>query len=179
MWTVKSAMWWMSTTLKLPQAKVIGLHKDKNNMITSLTYEKDGKEHTISGDYIISSMPIKDLEHTVWVGLEYFVTEGGEFWSMTEEEFSKLGIREMLQLGLIDSADQVIDTHMEKVKKAYPAYFDTYDEMDPLVAWLKSTKLLLKKWQRWTKQNTGSFAKKLPVFFTIHIHIWYKERSLY
>jgi UDP-galactopyranose mutase len=27
---------------------------------------------------------------------------------------------------------------MEKVKKAYPAYFDTYDEMDTLTAYLKS-----------------------------------------
>ena len=86
-----------------------------------------------SGTYMI-----KDLENTVWIGLEYFVNEGDEFWNMTEEEFSALGIKEMVQLGLIDSADQVIDTHMEKVKKAYPAYFDTYNEMDTLVSYLKS-----------------------------------------
>ena len=81
---------------------------------------------------------IKDLENTVWIGLEYFVNEGDEFWNMTEEEFSKIGIEEMIKLGLIDSADVVIDTHMEKVKKAYPAYFDTYDEIDTLVDYLKS-----------------------------------------
>ncbi len=81
---------------------------------------------------------IKDLEHTVWIGLEYFVTEGDEFWSMTEEEFSKIGISEMIKLGLIDSPDVVLDVHMEKVKKAYPAYFDTYDEIDTLVAYLSS-----------------------------------------
>lgn len=81
---------------------------------------------------------IKDLEHTVWIGLEYFVNEGDEFWNMTEEEFSKVGISEMITLGLIDRADEVIDTHMEKVKKAYPAYFDTYDEIDTLVDYLKS-----------------------------------------
>ncbi len=81
---------------------------------------------------------IKDLENTVWVGLEYFVNEGDEFWSMTEEEFSKLGVSEMVKLGLITSEDDVIDTHMEKVKKAYPAYFDTYDEIDTLVDYLKS-----------------------------------------
>ena len=27
---------------------------------------------------------------------------------------------------------------MEKIKKAYPAYFDTYDEIDKLVSWLNS-----------------------------------------
>ena len=80
---------------------------------------------------------IKDLEHTVWIGLEYFVNEGDEYWNMSEEEFAKLGIDEMVKIGLIGSKDEVIDYHMEKVKKAYPAYFDTYDEMDTLIAYLK------------------------------------------
>lgn len=81
---------------------------------------------------------IKDLEHTVWIGLEYFVNEGDEFWNMSEEEFSRFGIKEMIQIGIIDSAEEVIDTHMEKVKKAYPAYFDTYNEMDTLIEYLKT-----------------------------------------
>lgn len=81
---------------------------------------------------------VKDLEHTVWIGLEYFVNEGDEFWNMTEEEFSKFGVDEMVKLKLIDSPDVVLDTHMEKVKKAYPAYFDTYDEIDTLIDYLKS-----------------------------------------
>ena len=42
----------------------------------------------------------------------------------------------MLKLGLIESKDDVLDTHVEYVKKAYPAYFDTYDEMDTLRVWL-------------------------------------------
>ena len=87
--------------------------------------------------YIWSTYMIMDLENTVWIGLEYFVNEGDEYWNMTEDEFAKLGIDEMVKLGLIDSADEVIDYHMEKVKKAYPAYFDTYDEIDTLVAYLK------------------------------------------
>ena len=81
---------------------------------------------------------IKDAEHTVWIGLEYFVNEGDEFWNMSEDEFAKLGIEEMVRIGVISSADEVLDYHMEKVKKAYPAYFDTYDEMDTLTAYLKS-----------------------------------------
>ena len=81
---------------------------------------------------------IKDLEHTVWIGLEYFVNEGDEYWNMSEDEFAALGIEEMLKIGLIDSADEVLDYHMEKIKKAYPAYFDTYSEMDRLREYLKS-----------------------------------------
>ena len=81
---------------------------------------------------------VKDLEHTVWVGLEYFVNEGDDFWNMTEDEFSKIGISEMIRLGLIESSDAVLDTHMEKVKKAYPAYFDTYDDMGSLIEYLNT-----------------------------------------
>ncbi|ADL33274.1 flavin containing amine oxidoreductase [Butyrivibrio proteoclasticus B316] len=81
---------------------------------------------------------VKDLEHTVWVGLEYFCFEGDSMWNMTEDEFAKMAIDEMVKLGLIDNASEVIDYHMERVKKAYPAYFDTYDEMDKLVDYLNT-----------------------------------------
>ena len=81
---------------------------------------------------------INDIENTVWVGLEYFVTEGDEHWTMADEDFSAFAVGEMVELGLIDSASDVIDTHVERVKKAYPAYFDTYDEIDTLVDYLKT-----------------------------------------
>ena len=201
----------------IKEAKVTKLHKNEQNVLTGITYEKDGMEHQAEGDVVISSMPVKDLvggmnevpetpariakglpyrdymtlgvlvpkiklknktkmktvgnivpdcwvyvqdrrvkmgrfqiynnwspymvkdlEHTVWIGLEYFVNEGDEFWNMTEEAFSKFGVDEMVKLGLIDSADEVLDSHMERVKKAYPAYFDTYDEMDTLIEYLNT-----------------------------------------
>ena len=198
----------------IKNAKVTKLHKE-DGKITSLTYVQDGKETVVEGDYIISSMPVKDLvggmndvpeepariasglpyrdymtlgvlvkklnlvnktdmktvgnivpdcwvyvqdrsvkmgrfqiynnwspymvkdlENTVWIGLEYFCNEGDEFWNMTEEEFSKLGTEEMVKIGLISSLDDVLDSHMEKIKKAYPAYFDTYDQIDTLIEYL-------------------------------------------
>jgi len=79
---------------------------------------------------------VKDLEHTVWVGLEYFCFEGDSMWNMTEDEFAKMAIDEMVTLNLINDAKEVMDYHMERVKKAYPAYFDTYDEMDKLIEYL-------------------------------------------
>ena len=42
-------------------AKVTKIHKNENNVLTGVTYVMDGKEYTMDGDYIISSMPIKDL----------------------------------------------------------------------------------------------------------------------
>ncbi|MBP5304194.1 MAG: NAD(P)/FAD-dependent oxidoreductase [Clostridia bacterium] len=81
---------------------------------------------------------VSDLENTVWVGLEYFVNEGDEYWCMTEEEFAKLAIDEMVTMGLICCKEDVLDYHMERVKKSYPASFDTYDHMDDLVAYLNT-----------------------------------------
>ena len=81
---------------------------------------------------------VKDLEHTVWMGLEYFCTEGDKMWSMTDEEFAQMAIKEMVTLKLINSTDEVMDCHVERVKKAYPAYFDTYEEMDKLVEYLNT-----------------------------------------
>jgi protoporphyrinogen oxidase len=80
---------------------------------------------------------IKDIEHTIWVGLEYFVNEGDEYWTMKDQDFSDFAVNEMVKMGLIDSASDVIDTHVERVKKAYPAYFDTYDHIDELITYLK------------------------------------------
>ena len=79
---------------------------------------------------------VKDIEHTVWLGLEYFCSEGDSLWSMSDEEFSELGISEMLKMGLIQNHDDVIDYHAERVKKAYPAYFDTYEFMSELREYL-------------------------------------------
>lgn len=81
---------------------------------------------------------VKDLENTVWIGLEYFVTEGDQYWNMTEEEFAAMATKEMVTMGLIESTDDVLDYHLERVKKAYPAYFDTYEQMDELIDYLNT-----------------------------------------
>ena len=81
---------------------------------------------------------VKDLEHTVWIGLEYFCFEGDGMWNMTEDEFAKMAIGEMVKLKLLGSADKVIDYHLERVKKAYPAYFDTYSEIDKLIEYINT-----------------------------------------
>ena len=81
---------------------------------------------------------VKDLAHTVWIGLEYFCNEGDDLWSMSDADFAVLGVREMVNLNLIDSRNNVLDTHVERVKKAYPAYFDTYSEIDSLIGYLNT-----------------------------------------
>lgn len=80
---------------------------------------------------------VKDPENTVWIGLEYFCNEGDEFWRMSDEECIAFAAKELESMGII-GANDVLDAHREKVKKAYPAYFDTYSEMDRLVKYLNT-----------------------------------------
>jgi protoporphyrinogen oxidase len=201
----------------LLNSQVTKIHKDHNNNVTSVTYVSDGEEHKVSGDIVISSMPlrdlivgmndvppdvlriakglpyrdymtlgvlvnrlnlknktdiktinnivpdcwvyvqdrrvrmgrfqiynnwspymVKDLENTVWLGLEYFVQEGDELWTMEDSKFSDFAVSEMVRLGLITSKNDVTDTHVERVKKAYPAYFDTYDEIDKVINYVNT-----------------------------------------
>lgn len=60
---------------------------------------------------------VRDPEHSVWVGLEYFCNEGDSMWSLSDEDFGKMAIREMKEIGLIGSESEVLDCHVERVKK--------------------------------------------------------------
>ncbi len=79
---------------------------------------------------------VKDAD-TVWVGLEYFCDEGDEMWSMSDEEFINFAKGELASIGIIDESD-VLDAVRIKVKKAYPAYFDTYSEFSTVRDYLSS-----------------------------------------
>lgn len=78
---------------------------------------------------------VKDAEHTVWIGLEYFCTEGDSFWNMSEKECVSFAVKELVKMGVIKK-EAVLDSHRERVKKAYPAYFDTYKHFDLVVKFL-------------------------------------------
>lgn len=79
---------------------------------------------------------VREVEKHVWLGLEYFCTEGDDCWKMSSEEWKNLAAGELVKIGMINSADEVLDFHVERVKKAYPAYFDTYAQMPDLVQFL-------------------------------------------
>ncbi len=78
---------------------------------------------------------VKDAQNTVWIGLEYFCSEGDVFWNLPEDECVEFAVNELVSMGIIEK-DSVLDSHRERVKKAYPAYFDTYEQMDKLVDYL-------------------------------------------
>ena len=80
---------------------------------------------------------VKDLENTVWVGLEYFCNEGDEMWNQSDEDFIRFATDELAKIDIIDKSD-VLDAVRINVKKAYPAYFGVYSRFDELRAYLDS-----------------------------------------
>lgn len=77
-------------------------------------------------------------EETVWIGLEYFCSENDKYWNMSPAEWKTMGVNELLKMGVIANEKDVLDSHLERVKKAYPAYFDTYKDIDKLREYLNS-----------------------------------------
>lgn len=57
---------------------------------------------------------------------------------MSDEECIRFASQELVKMGIISDEKAVLDAHREKVKKAYPAYFDTYDQIDELVDYLNT-----------------------------------------
>jgi len=80
---------------------------------------------------------VKDYEHTMWIGLEYFATEGDALWQMPSEAFIKMATDELVKIDII-APDAVLDACHVRVKKAYPAYYGSYYQLDTVKAFLNS-----------------------------------------
>jgi protoporphyrinogen oxidase len=72
---------------------------------------------------------ISNYKETMWIGLEYFCSEGDELWNMPEADFIQMAIRELVSIGFINE-DDVLDSTQVKIQKAYPSYYGTYYELD-------------------------------------------------
>ncbi len=179
-------------------------HTDSTASSMTVKNSKTNEEHTVTGDFLISSMPVKNLIHAmtsppkqvqeiaqglvyrdfitvgllldkmavttpdgslipdnwiyiqerdvkigrlqifnnwspylvsdpskVWMGLEYFCTEGDDLWTMEDEAFKDFAIGELEKINMIQRSD-VKDATVIRVPKAYPAYFGTYDSFDTI-----------------------------------------------
>jgi len=78
---------------------------------------------------------VKDFENTVWIGMEYFCNEGDEMWNMGDSDFIAFASEELQKIGIINKAD-IFDAVHIKVKKAYPAYFGTYNKFEKVKRYL-------------------------------------------
>ena len=72
---------------------------------------------------------VKDYEHTMWIGLEYFCTEGDALWNMDAKDFIEMAKDELAKIDIIEKED-VLDACHVKIQKAYPAYYGSYYQLD-------------------------------------------------
>jgi len=70
-----------------------------------------------------------------WIGLEYFCYDTDPLWTMTDEELKKFGAAELEEIGILKARD-VLDSHVVRMPKTYPAYFGSYDRFDELRAYI-------------------------------------------
>jgi protoporphyrinogen oxidase len=73
----------------------------------------------------------------VWIGLEYFCNDTDPLWKMADEELTGFGAAELEKIGILRAGD-VLDSHVVRAPKTYPAYFGTYDRFDELRAFVDS-----------------------------------------
>ena len=78
----------------------------------------------------------EDIKDKVMLSFEYFCNENDAYWNMSDEEFINFAIQEAMKINLIDKETVIEDSYRIKIPKAYPAYFDTYYQIDKLVDYL-------------------------------------------
>lgn len=75
--------------------------------------------------------------NNTWLGLEYFCNIGDELWNMSDDEISSFAVEELTKIGIVNSQD-VLDSVVIRMQKAYPAYFGSYEKIDIVKSFLDS-----------------------------------------
>ncbi|MFT3936257.1 MAG: NAD(P)/FAD-dependent oxidoreductase [Chitinophagaceae bacterium] len=65
--------------------------------------------------------------NTTWIGVEYFCNEQDAFWQQDDATIAQASIKEMESIGILH-ANQVKDSMVARVKKAYPSYYGSYSD---------------------------------------------------
>ncbi len=79
---------------------------------------------------------VENPKDTIWLGLEYFCSEGEAIWNRTKKEWKEVVKAELQKIGLLSKKAHILDCHYEKVKKAYPSYVGTYHQLKILKEYL-------------------------------------------
>ena len=73
----------------------------------------------------------------IWIGLEYFCFQTDALWQMSDEDLISLAGEEIDRIGIL-RAEDILDAHVVRVPKTYPAYFGGYDRFDTIRAYTDS-----------------------------------------
>ena len=64
-----------------------------------------------------------------WLGVEYFCNETDELWNLPDSEITAKAVGEISGMGLL-RAEDVKDSLVVRIKKAYPSYHGAYKDFD-------------------------------------------------
>ena len=103
---------------------------------------------------------------TVWIGMEYFCSEGDALWQTADAALERLAIAEMQQLRLADPADR-LDAVVLRMPKAYPGYFGSYARFNELREYLDAFQNLYlvgrNGMHRYNNQDHSMLSAKMAV----------------
>jgi len=68
---------------------------------------------------------VSNYNDYLWLGLEFFCSEGDDFWKLPESGIIEIAKEELLKIGIFKCAD-IADSCCIKMKKAYPSYYGSY-----------------------------------------------------
>jgi len=79
---------------------------------------------------------VREWRKNIWLGLEYFCNEKDELHRMPSDRFIEFAIEELVHLGMIHGAEDVLDSVRVFIPKAYPAYHGSYRRFPIVRKWL-------------------------------------------
>lgn len=107
----------------------------------------------------------------VWMGLEYFCSKGDSLWQKSEKEFMAFAKEELLKTGLIKAEYPVMDFHIEKVEKAYPAYWGAYQQLQDIQQYMNQFHNLYCIGRNGQHRYNNMDHSMLTAFYAVdHIH---------
>ena len=101
-----------------PDIQVTQIGKGKDLIFTAVVQTKpDVKLGRIQIFNNWSPYMVSNPEKNVWIGLEYFCNEGDEYWNMSDEEFTKFAIKELVSMGVIEESNFQPNSNARQLKR--------------------------------------------------------------
>ena len=85
-------------------------------------------------NYHIPNIKSFPLQNNIYGDSSSFsIDENDSFYTSSDKDIIELGIKELIQIGLLEDRSNVIDSCCFRVAKAYPAYFGTYKDIKEMI----------------------------------------------
>ena len=85
---------------------------------------------------------VKNFKDEVVFNLEYFCNENDEFWTKPDDKILEFAVSELQNLKITEKQD-ILQSRVIRIKKAYPSYFGSYDKFDTVKQYLSGIENLL------------------------------------